>query len=214
MGAWHNAISEEKVPYLVTIFFASLGWVVTYSVERMDKSPTIMFRTTQQDSGGQKTINVRIENITRDKVFTNLQFACVLERDGDKFIRPWIAPVPPATEGQVAPTVAGHSLTFNVAQLQPGWQLDLGAEYDGSGKPSFRLENSSDTVRLVTPSVETFVVLHEFVAMATVLGLYLLIILLVMFSKQRSAAGGYVQESAGGRPSQGKEVKQNGSEGT
>lgn len=190
MSAWRSAISEEKVPYLVTIFFASLGWVVTYSVERMDRSPTITFNTTQQDSGSQKTTNVRIENITRDKVFKNLQFAFVLERDGDKFIRPWITPVPPATEGQVAPNIAGHSLTFNIAQLQPGWQMDLGAEYQGSGKPSFRAENSSDTVRLVTPSIETFFVLHEFVAMATVLGLYLLVIFLVAFSKHRPAAGG------------------------
>jgi hypothetical protein len=35
MKSLRSALSQEKVPYLVTIFFGSLGWVVTHSVERI-----------------------------------------------------------------------------------------------------------------------------------------------------------------------------------
>jgi len=176
-----EVLSHEKVPYLVTIFFAALGWVVTYTVGRVDATPTVMYKTCYQTCKNQKTASVEIENISRDKVFNNLEIGFFAENKSDKYTRYWWEADAPAWKGQQQPASNGSTLSLTIAKLQPGWRITLGAAYEGPEAPTFRLISSDDTVRLVKPSPETFFVQHEFGVIFSMLGLYLVIIGLVLF---------------------------------
>src|ERR1700733_12285667 len=75
-----RALVQEKAPYLVTIFFASTAWFITYSVGQITDSPTLEYATrASQILPEQHRFVVDIRNISRKQRFQNLGFRIRLD---------------------------------------------------------------------------------------------------------------------------------------
>jgi hypothetical protein len=70
-------------------------------------------------------------------------------------------PVQPASEGTQPFQVAGRTFEFTFPEFQPGWQIEISADYTGSVLPSLRMSSPDQTVYAVLPSVESRIVEYD-----------------------------------------------------
>jgi len=178
-----EALRSSSAPYVLTILFASVGWGITHAVDRVLKSPALEFRpkVSELDSS-QKKFRVQIENISRDRSFSDLEFVFLLDpKQSGRFVSsPSVIPVSPAWEGDQAPEQKDHSVVFPIPMVHPGWLLTLEAQYTGPQQPAFRLRKSGQPVRLVTPSAETFFVKHEISFIGGTILLWLIVVVVII----------------------------------
>jgi hypothetical protein len=181
-----KAISGEKVPYLITVLFVSVGWVITYSVDRVNNSPTVIYTTSERDSGQTRFFTVEIRNATRTVRLTNLVVSVRLEgKDSHSIIQHVaIEPMPPAWNGNQAPSGAsGDMADFPIEYLQPGWCFQLITQFSGADVPKVYLTKSPDPVRFVEPTIETWFLRHEMTILIAMLGVYTgLIVLIIVYT--------------------------------
>lgn len=114
----------------------------------------------------------------------------VLVRDGTCADNPKVYPAPPASEvkkppdcqnAAVAPQTNVVDATFEIPQIHPGWNMDLVTNYYGRGSPQFRFQAAKDSVRLVQPSLETWFVVNEMWTLASLVVLYFIFIVAIVF---------------------------------
>ena len=171
-----RVIASDKVPYLITILFASISWVIVHSVDRVNSSPTVTYTIVPNPQGcGPKCFTVEIRNVTTTVLLKNLVISVHLEGpdSSSKIQHADIIATQPAWNGDMAPNWdAGDSADFPIAIFQPGWEFKLVTRFSGGGTPRVYLTKSPDPIRFVEPSVETFFVNHEALIICIVLLIY------------------------------------------
>lgn len=161
MSQFLDRLRLAKAPYVVTILFASIGWGVTHTVDRLLASPIIEFTTELKPTATNKTIVVTLHNISHDKIFKKLSFTLMLPEGTGTFVSAKKVPVPPAWDGDIDASAEGHTANFLFPALHPGWEVRLIAKFSGDSSPTLYLQDSETAVRLVSPSWETFLVTYE-----------------------------------------------------
>ena len=154
----------EKLPYVVTLLFAAIGWGVTHIVDRVLNSPIVEYRTEVVEGSDRttRTFVARLRNMSRDRAYTNLTVEFLLPPSSTgKFTTGTVDAKPPAAFGSRPPKMAGGSAKFDIPALFPSWEIALIANYTGDEIPELRLEKANPAPRLVRPSLETFLVDHE-----------------------------------------------------
>lgn len=148
---------DTRLPLLVTIALTAVGWSVVHLVDRLLSAPIIEMYLSEPAAS---TMTLRLTNLTHDTVFRDLDLLLTAPEDGH--IRHFaIVPVQPASEGQEPATTAGRSAEFKFPELQPGGTFYVEAIFDGAMKPSIRILLPSGPIRVVSPSLETFILKNE-----------------------------------------------------
>jgi hypothetical protein len=181
MGNFLTVIAGEKVPYLVTILFASMGWLITHSVDQIDKSPTVTFEASTKAVGSKYLYTVDLHNVTRTVRVKDLKFGVQIEGKACNVDRAEIKSLPPASSGNSPATWSGCSAAFSIDNLEPNNLFQLSTEYSGEGSPRFYLASASGSIRLITPSLESYFSEHDIPIMVAILVIYLVFIVLVIF---------------------------------
>ena len=110
-------------PYLLTIFLASFGWIVTNISDRLSKEPIIEWRKDIEKDGLSYIGTYYIKNISSDKVFTDLKFSLTAEGLQND---PIVEYKPPGRGGQQEKVkVIESKVKFNVFEFQPGCEIFL-----------------------------------------------------------------------------------------
>jgi hypothetical protein len=150
----------DKAPYVVTILIAALAWAITHMADRLLSSPMIKYSEQKISSNGEQTLFLTFKNITRDKTFKKLQIILTAATDG-VITSGAIIPAQPAWEGDQPYQVAGRTFEFTFPEFQPGWEIEISANYTGSAQPTLRLSSPEQTVYAIRPSLKTLVVEYD-----------------------------------------------------
>ncbi len=175
-------IFGEKAPFLVTLIFGILAWGVTHIVDRVTAAPTIEYREALSPLRGPaaevRKIEVRLHNLSSNDTYYNTTFI-LSRRTGsatrfltnleDKQHTPDVVAEEPAWFGETSTTKrsidpSDDHIDFIVPQIPPDGRIRIIAFFTGDGVPLFRAKLNADdksTMRLVPPSIETFLVRNE-----------------------------------------------------
>jgi hypothetical protein len=151
---------NDKAPYIVTIFVGALAWALTHMADRLLSTPMVKYTIQEISSNSGKTVFLTFKNITRDKTFKGLQILLTASSDG-VITAGAVIPVQPASEGAQPYQVAGRTFDFTFPEFQPGWQIEISADYTGSAVPSLRMSAPEQTIYAVVPSLKSFLVEYD-----------------------------------------------------
>lgn len=160
-------MDNGKIPFLITLILAIIGWAVTHLVDRISSAPTIEFRTSTRAYTGNNIFIVQLTNLSSDHAFRNLLLQ-LQAPSGGKVTGLHILPVQPAFEGDDPTHVAqSGDAWFKFAELQPEGTFYAEATYVGD-PPKVRISLPTKSARIVAPSLETALVRNE---LAVLIGL-------------------------------------------
>jgi hypothetical protein len=152
---------SDKAPYILTIVVAGLAWTLTHIVDRLLGTPLLSYQIQELQRDGKKSFYLTVKNITRDKTFRALRIVITAAADST-LSNPAIIPVQPASEGDQPFTLEDRTLDFTFPEVQPGWQFEISAGFQGDKIPTLRMSlGGGQTLYAVTPSMETFLVEHD-----------------------------------------------------
>lgn len=161
----------KQPPFMIAIFFISMGWMITWYVSSIEKSPTIQYDTAFKDS----LYTVQIKNLTKDKTFRGLVFRI----EGKYLADPKIYDMPPSWHSDTGPKGEdSNAIDYKIDAIHPGLEIKIAAKEKGTGTPLFKMKTSKIPVRLVRKSsFNAFVIrTYEYLIIGA-LGLWGLIIL-------------------------------------
>lgn len=184
--------STKEPPYLITVVFAILGWLLTTYVDRLQQIPLITYETEiagekksiywkyQQACGAQSGAEseqiyvFKLNNLSLANVFTDLTFHVKLTDASITSAK--IHARPPAMAGKQSASCTATSATFPNISLLPGGQLDLAIGVDSTAaKPYMLVDPTDQAVRLAPYNYQAFLLEYEFY----LLGLLVLGLLIV-----------------------------------
>lgn len=161
---------SDKAPYVVSLIFGVLGWLVGHMVDRIVDAPTLEYRLEKADTGARRGLSVKLVNVTREKSFDKLQARIVIP-DAKNYERATLESVEPAFEGTTAPQTSGDTTNFALPLMMPGTAITFGVFAASGGEPRLSIwSDGSQPIRLEEPSLETFFAKHE---MGVFAGLFL-----------------------------------------
>lgn len=180
----------ERLPYLVTLLFAAVGWGVTHTVDRVLKSPIVEYQTQVSTTPAGKVFHVRLRNLSQDRVYKNVRLVMLLPvtKQG-VFESAGVDPKPPAWEGAAGPLVKDYSVQFHLPALYPSWEFELKAKFTGSEVPVLRMSEADPALRLAGPSLETFLFDHEITIIAVAIGVWAALLLLLIAMRSGGRQG-------------------------
>ena len=161
-------LETNKAPLIVTLVLAIVGWAVAHTVDRITAAPTIEFDTETYNRHGQNIFVVKLINLSFDRAFRDLLLQ-LQASSGGRITDFNILPVEPGFEGNepthVLPT---GDAWFSFAEIQPEGTFFARAVYTGD-PPRVRISLKDGTARIVTGSLETFLVQWEIVIFAVLI---------------------------------------------
>ncbi len=168
MNRMRSLSTLEKPPFILAVFIGAVAWTVTRYADQLQSAPIIEYTVKTSEIKKQPCIDVHLENLTYNNQFMDLVFVL----HGGGVSDPKIFPSAPAWEGPNAPSAHGDLAEFPISAFQPGWQFRLSASYTGPKIPEFQLKDATSPVRLVKPSVETFIIRHQNMILWVLLALW------------------------------------------
>lgn len=150
----------QEAPWITTLALGCAGWFLTHAVDRVMNSPTLEYQlaTDQAATGG--TVRLQLTNLTRDRAFDEVRVV-LIGSDEDRFDRPSIRAVQPADDGSSPPQIAGNTVTFTIARMQPGSVYRLAIDHRTAAVPALRITSDASVIRPVAPSAATSFARHE-----------------------------------------------------
>lgn len=148
----------DKPPLFLVLFFGALAWATTRYADSLAEAPVVEYSVEQSDS----KISVHLENLARAKTFDNVVFVLRTSGIPGGLSSPVIVAHQPAWEGRTGPVVEGETATFDIEKFHPAWKFTLQAEVAEGLIPSLQLRGSSESMRLLQPSVETWMLRHQY----------------------------------------------------
>jgi hypothetical protein len=178
---------SDKAPFLVTLIIAGLAWTLTSIVDRLLATPMLLQRIEDRAVASKQTTYITLKNITRDKTFRKLRLLVTAAPNTVLKERPQVIPYQPAWEGDHPGIFAGKTFDFTFSEIQPNWQFEIAVSYEGNERPSIRLSLENETIYVIEPSLETFLVENDTVVFAGLVVLWLG--LLAIFVVYRALVG-------------------------
>jgi len=160
-------VASDKIPLVVTLAVAIVGWSATYVVGRITSAPTLEYEVSDPSpvqivgQPGAQRMRVRLANLTRAATFKNLTVVLLAPKEttllGDAIE---ILPLPPAFEGNEPWKLRGGMARYTIPKVQPGWEFVVQVAFTGKVPPVLRFE-SDDSVYTTVPTWETRFVRYE-----------------------------------------------------
>jgi hypothetical protein len=198
-----NWVANEKVPYVVTLLAAALGWTVQRAATVLTDAPTIAY-SLNCDRHSDETV-ANIENLSRTRQFRGLRFHLQAQGD-DVFVKDShahsITPFAPAMQptGSFSPEVSekGGDVSYPITLLEPGWKFEFRARRRTAAAVVLTVEhekalppmgkaveaagssaaNSEEPVRMVKSGFSTWIVRNEIDVLFSLTAIWLLLMIL------------------------------------
>ena len=158
---------SERLTYFLGVVFAVAGWSGIQIVDRILKAPVICIDTKIEENSTYSSVNLTIENITRNIKFRNLGIVLLIPEKNrnttNKFTREQIIfhGVGFTWEGDTPPDIADHSTRFTIDEFRPGDVVEISQSFIGNILPRVSLR-SADNLRVTSPTFEVWLVKNEF----------------------------------------------------
>jgi hypothetical protein len=151
---------DEKVPFFLAALLGFLAWSLMRVVDRITAAPLIAY--SESDPGqGQRQVSFDVHNIS-GTMFKDIQLTVLLTDSKGEFLgRPEIIAELPMTLANNPPAPATDSVSFHLAELQPGWKFRIQATVTADASPELAFASPSQPAQLVQTSWRTYLVEHE-----------------------------------------------------
>lgn len=193
-SAW---LAAEKVPFVVTILAAALGWTMQRAVTVLTEAPTIAYSVEDRSEHGVHETIARVENISRTHKFGALKFYLQAQKDGvfapsGHQVRPFAPAMQPIDTFPPTASPKGSDVSFPVPVIQPGWKFELYAKRNSADSTVFTVEpdkglppvgsgvgspvinaDLGSPVRMVEIGLTTWIVKNEICLLFWLIGLWL-----------------------------------------
>jgi hypothetical protein len=218
----------ERITYFVGLAVALLAWGGTQMVERVVSTPTILFDvgSAELKPGSAATAEAvaTIRNLSRTHAHKKVVVLALAPDTGTGILRKEVrfSGVEPAWQGRDPPVfsppdengdpTSAHrpetatSAQFTIDRFDPGASFEFKVPYVGTERPKFRVLSTTESLRIIGPSIESFVIGHQFEWLASLIGvasLCILVAILTSFAGSRTAgarAGGPASTRAATEP--------------
>jgi hypothetical protein len=158
-----SILTQEKIPYFLTILFAILGWNLTHLVNRLEASPVIEYSYKYNINSHDILYTVR--NISINTNFKDISFYIILDDkkpgrcDGEPsfYIYP---PLHLGSPGLKPKCVDGLYSCFHMNDFQPKSKVQLLLKTNAESSSTLRI-TCDDPVYLIESSVQTFLLNNE-----------------------------------------------------
>lgn len=181
-----NILKTEKFPYLLTILFALIGWGLTHSVDRLINSPIIEYKLKKEFSeNGGKTVSYEITNISRDRLFENLEFKLLCKRGyKGKFLKAKSKPFPPMDLPEEV-EFGDEYVKITIPEFHPDWKFILTVKMSEDFYPTLHFSSKNSAtgnkpIRLLQSGFETCIIKHELQIIVGLIALWLLTIVIYL----------------------------------
>lgn len=153
---------SEKVPYLLVMLFGATAWLITHTVDRLLLSPYIEYRVEQNRIGNFYVHRYQIINITKDKIFENLDFLITPENpDSQTIENAKIFYLPPMRRGDSDNSVSDQRhYKCHLSYFQPNCSIVLSFRSDKNKEIPLRYSSKS-AVLLQKSNIQTCVIRNE-----------------------------------------------------
>jgi len=152
--------SLRRGSFAVTVLFAAAAWLITYTVDRVTKTPTVeyeiegMKEECDQDKPC-KIITLSLENLS-EVVFENVQMELILPDSISVFFgNSKITVIAPAWAPGTPPSTS-KSVPIRFQQFHPGAKVQVTVHVSGSEDPVLLLKESKQAMKLVPASIATY----------------------------------------------------------
>ena len=182
----------EKIPYLITILVALIGWGLTHTVDRVISFPIIEYNKKINSNEKGKEIEYFITNISRDTLFQNLTFEFLL-KEGEYLVDHCdVEFILPMTSKE-RPNKGEDFFSITLAEFHPQWKFIIKLKTLGKAEPKFIFHTESvvetsnkQPIILHKSSLQTFLVKHEFRIIFGMIITWIIVIILTLFFSRKN----------------------------
>lgn len=150
----------ERASYFITAVAAVLGWLITYYVERVTKTPTIEYVITEKAEGPWLRAEYRLTNVNRATAFGPIAVSFLAAPSSPIAKKMLVRPREPASDGRAKATTRRGSAKFVLQRLTPGASIKFILRVRGKERPHLYLE-TGETVRFTGRSLDTWLARNE-----------------------------------------------------
>jgi len=163
-------LKSENMPFFITAIIAILGWSLTHIVDRLIKSPIIEYKIIERIEGKQIKSVYQFTNITRDRLFKNIEFQLLLDNPstGNFFIEDeCFLQIPPPLNIKGKEKKGLSYFNFRVDALHPNCSIRAVVKISGDNKPTVHFityenkDNKTQPIMLVSNSFDTYLIKNE-----------------------------------------------------
>jgi hypothetical protein len=151
----------EKLPYFLVALFAILSWDIVHIVDRIGARPTIKWSVEAKAKDSTTQFTYHIENITDDKIFTEIDF--LLDVEGPDSIlsaKQYVYPPIKMNSTEDIFNWGKRSVSFHLGQFQPNCSFDIVLLKRTEKALPIRLSSKS-IIYLSEPTYETYILENE-----------------------------------------------------
>ena len=163
---------------LASSVFAAFGWLISHIVDTHVSVPTLEYSINTWPApeapthygGTVKSASVTLRNLSRQKKFSDLTLVLHLEPSRTEFCsflvqEPYdnfvVTSTSPAFGPDDPPKSEKNSVSLEIKEFHPEFELELTGHYSCRQKPTLNLDKTSDTVRMLASSIYTWIIRHE-----------------------------------------------------
>lgn len=150
----------ERASYFITAVAAVLGWLITYYVERVTKTPTVEYVISERAEGPWLRAEYRLTNVNRATAFGPMTVSFIAAPSSPIAKKMQVRPREPASEGRNKVTTMRYSAKFVLPRLMPGASMKFVLRVRGTQRPHLYLE-SDETIRFTGRSLDTWLARNE-----------------------------------------------------
>jgi hypothetical protein len=182
---------NDKLPWFFSLILAVIGWTITHIVDRVNETPALEYKISNEISSNFNNVEIEITNITRSTAFQNI--IIVLQDVGDirnycgyeakkidEEFCPKITPVQPAEDGKEAPSVDERSVSFNIPRIMPGSVYRIKSPYVKTETPKIRISSNISTIKMTSRNIETVFAKNEIDILLILLSSWIIILSLIL----------------------------------
>lgn len=162
--------TREKIPFVLAGLLGFLTWTLTRAVDRVVETPIVRYSVAEKMVNGVRVVSFDLKNISTAEL-KNVRLVVLLEGSAGKFedgSPPVLeAELPMIVNRKAPPEVSGDSATFTFPELQPGARFRLTTRVSADAVPALALQSPDAAVRLLQPSLQTFLVEKELALLMT-----------------------------------------------
>ena len=182
-----NIISSDKFPYLLTLLFAGLSFVLSHLISEIEKWHLVEYQMVYKgplNFEGRRAFmhSVIVKNVTNSYLFDDLKLIVDYQNDsGDSILDKSMAYIPPAHFEEATEVLISNLLyQVELKNFQPGWEVELSVLTTGEQPPVVR-SFSEKPMYLRELSIITWAMRNKIPLLLTILICWIMSIVVYLF---------------------------------
>jgi len=167
--AYHKLLQTMRLgspPFALVVLVGAAAWWITHTVDRITGAPTIEYSIEEDrletciDGIQCGEVTVQLNNLSNES-FRKVTFELFFLNGVGSFEKEVKIEMQAPAWGPRQVINNSRAISVEFQLLQPGAKANITARYAGDDVTVFFLKESDDSIKLITPSIETFFVKNE-----------------------------------------------------